>query len=194
MAIAEYHIGSCLMPRLCAACASVVFRGLRIPPQQMRSITDSLEFNVSRRNFATDNFALHIQLLTEISPFVFLIQRPRTVGRDSVEPCYRGWRLQIRARRSLAPPCSQKATSSKKPAVMASLRTLPSKIEVLLVRRAGDRIDAWRVYSTGSVSRKPWSWRIRVGCRILRRAFASIWRIRSRVTLNCLPTSSSVRE
>src|SRR4029453_15909465 len=31
-------------------------------------------------------------------------------------------------------------------------------------------------------SRKPSSCRIRVGCRILRRAFASIWRMRSRVT------------
>jgi len=31
-------------------------------------------------------------------------------------------------------------------------------------------------------SRKPSSCRIRVGCRILRKAFASIWRMRSRVT------------
>ena len=34
-------------------------------------------------------------------------------------------------------------------------------------------------------SRNPSSCRIRVGCRILRKAFASIWRIRSRVTWNC---------
>jgi len=32
-----------------------------------------------------------------------------------------------------------------------------------------------------------------VGCRIFLKALASIWRIRSRVTLNCLPTSSRVR-
>src|SRR6266496_4272645 len=42
-------------------------------------------------------------------------------------------------------------------------------------------------------SRKPSSCRIRVGCRILRKAFASIWRMRSRVTWNCRPTSSKVR-
>jgi hypothetical protein len=47
--------------------------------------------------------------------------------------------------------------------------------------------------SRSSMSRKPWSWRMRVGCRILRKALASIWRMRSRVTRNCLPTSSKVR-
>ena len=45
-----------------------------------------------------------------------------------------------------------------------------------------------------SASKNPCNWRMRVGWRILRSAFASIWRMRSRVTLNCLPTSSSVRE
>src|SRR2546425_7195159 len=49
-------------------------------------------------------------------------------------------------------------------------------------------------YAGSSVSRNPCNWRMRVGCRILRSALASIWRMRSRVTLNCLPTSSSVRE
>ena len=34
--------------------------------------------------------------------------------------------------------------------------------------------------------------RLRDGCLSLRNALASIWRIRSRVTLNCWPTSSSV--
>ena len=34
---------------------------------------------------------------------------------------------------------------------------------------------------------------LRLGWRSLRSAFASIWRMRSRVTLNSLPTSSSVR-
>ena len=48
--------------------------------------------------------------------------------------------------------------------------------------------------STGSgVSRKPCKWRTRVGCRSLRSALASIWRMRSRVTLYILPISSSVR-
>ena len=42
-------------------------------------------------------------------------------------------------------------------------------------------------------SRKPSSWRMRVGWRIFLRAFASICRMRSRVTLNWRPTSSSVR-
>jgi len=42
-------------------------------------------------------------------------------------------------------------------------------------------------------SRKSFSLRERLGWRSLRSAFASIWRIRSRVTLNSLPTSSSVR-
>jgi hypothetical protein len=40
---------------------------------------------------------------------------------------------------------------------------------------------------------KPSNWRMRVGWRILRSALASIWRTRSRVTLNTLPTSSRVR-
>ena len=42
-------------------------------------------------------------------------------------------------------------------------------------------------------SRKSRSFLLRLGWRSLRRALASIWRIRSRVTLNSLPTSSSVR-
>src|ERR1041385_3963108 len=48
------------------------------------------------------------------------------------------------------------------------------------------------VQSPGA-SRNPSSCRIRVGCRILRNALASIWRMRSRVTWNCRPTSSKVR-
>ena len=47
-------------------------------------------------------------------------------------------------------------------------------------------------YAPGS-SMKPSSFRIRVGWRIFRRALASIWRMRSRVTWNWRPTSSSVR-
>ena len=42
------------------------------------------------------------------------------------------------------------------------------------------------------LSRKLRSLRLRLGCLSLRRALASIWRIRSRVTLNCWPTSSRV--
>jgi len=34
--------------------------------------------------------------------------------------------------------------------------------------------------------------RLRLGCFNFRSALASIWRIRSRVTLNCWPTSSKV--
>jgi len=41
-------------------------------------------------------------------------------------------------------------------------------------------------------SRKLRILRLRDGCFSLRSAFASIWRMRSRVTLNCWPTSSSV--
>ena len=41
-------------------------------------------------------------------------------------------------------------------------------------------------------SRKPRSFLVREGWRSLRRALASIWRMRSRVTLNALPTSSRV--
>jgi len=37
---------------------------------------------------------------------------------------------------------------------------------------------------TLATSRNPLSWRMRVGWRILRRALASIWRMRSRVTRN----------
>ena len=43
------------------------------------------------------------------------------------------------------------------------------------------------------VSRNERSLRLRLGCFSLRSAFASIWRIRSRVTENCWPTSSKVR-
>src|SRR5256885_9539404 len=42
MSIAENNIGSSLVPRLCAARASIIFSGLRITPEQMRSVTDSL--------------------------------------------------------------------------------------------------------------------------------------------------------
>ena len=46
---------------------------------------------------------------------------------------------------------------------------------------------------SSAISRKPSSCRMRVGWRILRSALASIWRMRSRVTSNWRPTSSSVR-
>src|SRR6516225_1412726 len=42
------------------------------------------------------------------------------------------------------------------------------------------------------LSRKLRSFRLRLGCFSLRSALASIWRMRSRVTENCWPTSSSV--
>src|SRR5699024_4638646 len=42
-------------------------------------------------------------------------------------------------------------------------------------------------------SKKSFSCLLRLGCLSLRRALASIWRIRSLVTPNTLPTSSSVR-
>src|ERR1700709_343797 len=42
------------------------------------------------------------------------------------------------------------------------------------------------------LSRKLRSFRDRLGCFSLRSAFASIWRMRSLVTENCWPTSSSV--
>src|SRR5207244_7357957 len=43
---------------------------------KFRRTRDIREVNIFwRRNITTDNFALHIQLLMEISPFVFLIQR-----------------------------------------------------------------------------------------------------------------------
>lgn len=47
--------------------------------------------------------------------------------------------------------------------------------------------------ASSSVSRKPCKCRTRVGWRSLRRALASIWRMRSRVTLYIFPISSSVR-
>src|SRR5487761_515951 len=46
--------------------------------------------------------------------------------------------------------------------------------------------------SRHQVSRNERSLRERLGCLSLRSALASIWRIRSRVTENCWPTSSSV--
>ncbi len=61
----------------------------------------------------------------------------------------------------------------------------------LFYQQAGQAVKARD--QTSVASRKPSSWRIRVGWRILRSAFASIWRMRSRVTLNWRPTSSSVR-
>jgi len=42
------------------------------------------------------------------------------------------------------------------------------------------------------LSKKLRSFLLRLGCFNFRNAFASIWRIRSRVTLNCWPTSSNV--
>ncbi len=52
----------------------------------------------------------------------------------------------------------------------------------------GERVGV-RGYSPSKNER---SFSDRDGCRSLRSAFASIWRMRSRVTSNCLPTSSSV--
>ena len=43
------------------------------------------------------------------------------------------------------------------------------------------------------LSKKLRSFLDRLGCLSFRSAFASIWRMRSRVTENCWPTSSSVR-
>jgi hypothetical protein len=58
------------------------------------------------------------------------------------------------------------------------------------------RIDGSRVKPAHDalcqLSRKLRSFRLRLGCLSLRSAFASIWRMRSRVTENCWPTSSSV--
>ena len=48
------------------------------------------------------------------------------------------------------------------------------------------------LFGPGQSSRKLRSVRLRLGCFNLRSAFASIWRMRSRVTLNCCPTSSKV--
>ena len=42
------------------------------------------------------------------------------------------------------------------------------------------------------LSKNDLSFRLRLGCFSLRSALASIWRMRSRVTLNCWPTSSNV--
>src|SRR5207245_5056170 len=67
------------------------------------------------------------------------------------------------------------------------------KIEVSApLKVAFGRTGKIDIYTSGA-SRKPSSCRIRVGWRILRKAFASICRIRSRVTRNWRPTSSSVR-
>jgi len=55
------------------------------------------------------------------------------------------------------------------------------------------RVEKMAAYWTSAPSRKPWRWRTRVGWRSLRKALASIWRMRSRVTLYILPISSSVR-
>ena len=64
-------------------------------------------------------------------------------------------------------------------------------------RRASPREPSWSALRPGPAasysSRKSRSLRERDGWRSLRSALASIWRIRSRVTLNSLPTSSSVR-
>src|SRR5271157_2758600 len=61
------------------------------------------------------------------------------------------------------------------------------------------RPDAWgrvfparELYSRGVASRNARSFRLREGWRSLRNAFASIWRMRSRVTAKLCPTSSRV--
>jgi hypothetical protein len=61
--------------------------------------------------------------------------------------------------------------------------------------RPGHRARHFRALKTNEAqfpSRNDLSLSERLGWRSLRSAFASIWRIRSRVTSNCLPTSSSV--
>ncbi len=54
------------------------------------------------------------------------------------------------------------------------------------------RVGEAAIAAQPSPSRKLRSFSERDGWRSLRSAFASIWRMRSRVTSNCLPTSSSV--
>src|SRR3546814_8117687 len=71
----------------------------------------------------------------------------------------------------------------KSPALGGAFRERqPSVARLYIARKA-------RSYS---MSRKERSCSERLGWRSLRNAFASIWRMRSRVTSNCLPTSSSV--
>src|SRR5215472_17540917 len=59
------------------------------------------------------------------------------------------------------------------------------------VRADGGKRSYWRRHSCASY-KNDLSWREREGWRSLRRALASIWRMRSRVTANLPPTSSSV--
>jgi len=60
-----------------------------------------------------------------------------------------------------------------------------AKVQVLGPRLRGDERKT-------QLSKKLRSFLDRLGCFSLRSAFASIWRMRSRVTENCWPTSSSV--
>ena len=78
-------------------------------------------------------------------------------------------------------------------AVMDSLigsRPVDDDTAVLVDRPWSGSERTLRDYSSSRNSLRRW---LRIGWRSLASVFASIWRIRSRVTLKYLPTSSSVR-
>ena len=104
---------------------------------------------------------------------------------------------------SALPGLPQKARAFPDRSKKASVADRPSTVENRVSCKCGAaetrsppcgglRVRVRGGRSAQSMSRKLRSCSLRLGWRSLRRALASIWRMRSRVTSNCLPTSSSV--
>jgi hypothetical protein len=68
------------------------------------------------------------------------------------------------------------------PTMVDHPRVSSSSRRIERIGRAKVASENAALHQVSAASRKPVSCRIRVGCRILRKALASIWRIRSRVT------------
>ena len=111
-------------------------------------------------------------------------------GRDSALRCPRR-QAERQATEQTAPgggwgECSHCVLGGTARHAVPTRATRPNEPPRSCVRTSAD-------HNGSAVSRKPCKCRTRVGCRSLRRALASIWRMRSRVTLYILPISSSVR-
>ena len=103
-------------------------------------------------------------------------------------------RTRSSTRRHEARPAGNREPFRFCPCLQTTSRDAPreaGRLHLQGVRQAPDPEER-RPTADYSPSRKLLSFSDRDGWRSLRSAFASIWRMRSRVTSNCLPTSSSV--
>ena len=107
------------------------------------------------------------------------------------EPCKRIW-LKI----DIAKSDPSSFDSSQQAGFLSAYPVIADGTPGIVVNGERRRLIDWlghrRSFGGSQLSKKLLSFLDRDGCFSLRSAFASIWRMRSRVTENCWPTSSSV--